>query len=293
MGHEVAVGRPARELLQHDQPVRAVALLGLYADAIGDDQLDLAVEALSRAIKEDPAALAPIAHDVRRLLGRFAKVDPVRSRLWEFEWTLLPFVLDMHEHPLALHERMATEPQFFVDLCTLAFRSEDEPAPSLDENEKNRAMSAYRLLKSWHGPPGAKRLSELAFAPLHTWVAAARTALQASGRGVVGDLTIGDVIGLPTGENGEWPHPAIAELVEELSSADVERGIELSVFNSRGVYSPSGGRAERELAEKYRLRAVQLSASSPRMAALLSRLAGTYEHMADREETEHVHGEDT
>ena len=293
LGHKVAVARPAEALLRHDQPLRAVALLGLYANEISDDDIPLAVTALGRAIKEDPTALLSIRHDILHLLARFARSETIRDRLVAFEWALLPLVLEAHEHPLVLYERLATDPLFFVELCTLAFRAEDEPSPSLSEDEKNRAMSAYRLLKSWHGPPGTTNLKDLDYETLRVWVDAVRAALQRNGRGVIGDLCIGEALGLPSSPQGEWPHPAVSRLLEELASIDIERGMELCVINSRGVYSPSAGHAEREKAREYRRQSDRIRTTWPRMAALVDRLADSYDRWAKREETEHAHSEDT
>ena len=70
-------------------------------------------------------------------------------------------------------------------------------------------------------------------------------------------------------------------------SRTLERGVEIGVYNRRGVtvrMPHDGGGQERALAERYRRDADALRFDSPRTAACLDRIAATYEVDANRED---------
>jgi hypothetical protein len=101
---------------------------------------------------------------------------------------------------------------------------------------------------------------------------------------------IGEVLsGSPPGPDGAWPHPAVRDLIEKLSNADVERGIEIGRYSSRGAVTRGpyeGGRQEREIAERYERYAQTVGDRWPRTAAMLRRIATTYLADAAEEDRE-------
>jgi hypothetical protein len=84
----------------------------------------------------------------------------------------------------------------------------------------------------------------------------------------------------PAADDGSWPCQPVRDLLEELQNDRIGKGLEIRLFNNRGVTSRSldeGGRQEWDLAEDYRERAQLLVGRWPRMAAVYRRLAETYE----------------
>ena len=83
----------------------------------------------------------------------------------------------------------------------------------------------------------------------------------------------------------------VRDLLEELHSERVERGLELAIRNARGVTSrdpEAGGDQERELAASYESAARETRTRWPRTAAIMRSLAASYEaearsHDADAE----------
>lgn len=87
--------------------------------------------------------------------------------------------------------------------------------------------------------------------------------------------------------SGVWPDIAVREIIEEAASKDVEQGVEIGIFNKRGVWIKApmeGGIQERELAESYRCHATAIADTWPRTAALLRRIAERYQNDAYRED---------
>lgn len=116
------------------------------------------------------------------------------------------------------------------------------------------------------------------------------------GRYTIGLHVIGQVLsGSPSDPDGSWPCGAVRDIIEDLASSDLEEGIRIGVYNSRGVVTrapTAGGAQERGLAEKYDGLAAAVSATHPRTARLLRRLAGGYRREARREDFESEVGED-
>jgi alpha-L-fucosidase len=92
---------------------------------------------------------------------------------------------------------------------------------------------------------------------------------------------------MPPDPDGAWPHIAVRDLIEELRSEQLEGGLKIGVYNSRGVFMKSptaGGEQERQIAERYQGYANQVSDRWPRTAAMLRRIARSYISDARRED---------
>ena len=85
-----------------------------------------------------------------------------------------------------------------------------------------------------------------------------------------------------------WPCEPVRQVLEDIQSKSMMQGAHTGVYNSRGVvWRGEGGDQERELAEKYRKWGQSLRHSHPYVSSkLLMELARTYEHEANREDTE-------
>jgi hypothetical protein len=125
---------------------------------------------------------------------------------------------------------------------------------------------------------------------LRAWVTRARELAVARGRGKIGDQYIGQVlINYPEGADGAWPHEAVRELLEEVASEHLERGISIGIFNSRGMVQRAigeGGAQERTIVERYAGYARLLRDGWPRTARLIRAIANSYEAEARGEDTQ-------
>jgi hypothetical protein len=181
-------------------------------------------------------------------------------------------------------------PAFFSEVLSLIYRAEGEERRELTPEEHARWRVANELLDSWKSVPGSDNGPELDSAALREWVTEARRLTAASGRGPIGEHEIGKMLAhAPAGPGGEWPHSAVCGVFETVASVEMERGLEIAVYNSRGVVTkdPSaGGEQERALADHYERIGKSLSTKSPRTAALVRRIADTYRRDAVREDTD-------
>jgi hypothetical protein len=246
---------------------------------------ELAFEALAATttVQEPPPPgdVMGLDHDVAQVIRALdaAGFDPIA--LASVEW---PYVRILeHHNPEALkhlYQRLATEPDFFVEVVSLVFRGENEQPSEPDPVLARYAEQGLSLLWSWKGPiPGHTGDGDVDQAELDHWVDRARELLQATGRAAIGDQRIGHALWYsPAGIDGLRPHDSVRNLLERVASQDVETGFEIEAINGRGVVMRGrGGDQERELARNYRDIATRLRGQWPRTAQLYQAIADQFE----------------
>jgi hypothetical protein len=296
---EPNVEEAVRHLLEAERPNTAVELLAMCDRSRSTDP-NLVMEALGRALSADRLQDQPSSHfayavtELLNALGRRPDIDETRVAL--LEWRLLP-VIGRHDRvPKALHRLLARDASFFVEVVSLVYRGENEEPRELSDDDKQRAERGYSLLQSWRRVPGVEPDGSVDEVRLRAWVESARSALEASGRTAIGDQLIGQVLsGSPADGDGRWPCRAIRILIEDLASTELEHGIHLGLYNSRGVTTrdpAEGGAPERRLAERYDGLAIAVADEWPRTAAMLRRIAESYRSDSRHHDHEAAVGED-
>jgi hypothetical protein len=215
-----------------------------------------------------------------------------KGELARREYAYLPLLAgSLAKTDLALHEILADDPEFFVRvLCDLykpasARSEESEPTKEV----RLRAEFALQLLRSWKKPPGVTPSREVEPDKFGEWVKAARQLAAKSERIDVADREIGKVLFYFPSDPGDsvWPHLELRQLLETLQNDNIETGIELEQFNSRGVVNKAmfeGGAQERLLAQKWRDIAEKLGLRWPRTRAMCERIAASWESDGKRED---------
>jgi len=186
-------------------------------------------------------------------------------------------------------------PEFFVEAVAWVYKRSDGRADPqalrLDDPEliKNRAERGAALLESIERIPGRNKLGETEADRLLAWVNTVRQSCAELGRQETGDISLGKLLSHASeGEDGVWPCEAVRDVLEQVQSRDISRGITTGLYNARGVHwSGEGGDQERELAEKYRKWEVALEFSHPFVArTILKRMVDTYDKEAKGHDTE-------
>ncbi len=209
--------------------------------------------------------------------------DDVMARL---EWGFLPLFRHSGRRPLALQRALSSSPEFFVEALSAVYRpskeSGVEEAPPADpERASAIATQAYELLRGWRRVPGSSDDGVIDPVALEEWVKETRILCARVGRQAVGDIHIGQILAAaPSEPDGVWPAIAVRELIEITRSREVERGVLTGVHNGKGASwrdMKAGGAPERALANHYRRCAAETALEWPRTAALLERIAKSYE----------------
>ncbi|MEP6693716.1 MAG: hypothetical protein ABJB39_03640 [Chloroflexota bacterium] len=213
----------------------------------------------------------------------------------------LPY-LEYQQGPKVLHQMLAEDSVLFVDFIKLCFkptpRSDDaetaEAASATDvadgpesaptPQNQRRAENAYRVLRGWDAVPGRREDGTLDEAALRAWVGRARALLKDAKRVEIGDEQIGRILAYaPPDAEGTSPPKVVRDLFEELQNDNLEGGFEAEMFNQGGITSrapDTGGDPERTVAKDLRARAEPFNEQWPRAAAILRRLADTYDSLA-------------
>jgi hypothetical protein len=250
------------------------------------------LSSLTTPLEEDQTQMS--SHDINRLL-RFLRDHPNSDKevLEQLEWSYLP-AIRLEPSDLYLHDRLAKDPGFFVEVVGLAFKRDGQTESGLVDPEN--AKRARALLDTWRKVPGVQPDGTIADAYLKQWIDQATKLLEQSALRQGGLYTIGELLRWGPGESeGLWPDPAICNIIQDLASDTVDESFEMAIYNSRGVTSRgpfSGGDQERDLAEKYDNYAQHLYVNWPRVAAILRRLAATYRTEAIRHDREAERRED-
>ena len=284
----------AERLMNAGRKAAALALIELYVKREGADierLLELSASALESLLQTDDSEGAVLRqYSFEQLFGLFYEHEAVLGweRIARLEWAYLP-ALGYDANPKMLGQLLARDPNFFVELVSVVYRSASgAEAPELTEEEQRRATNAYRLLDDWSISPGMQEDGHIDGTVLSEWASRALYGLKEADRLDVGAQAIGRVLAkAPNDPDGSWPCRAIRDLFQEQRSDQLEKGFYVAVFNNRGATSRSpeaGGNQERSLAAKYREDAEQCADQWPRTAALLRSLAYYYERDARGED---------
>jgi hypothetical protein len=287
---EIAV-EAAERLLSVGRALSAVCVLG---EAVGHDRCAPVSEIVLRTLRAAcvaPAGQEKVDHShFGWILGKLldyalTKAPDAVEEIAKVEWSLLPSLRkDYYEgNPKALHQLLERSPAFFVEVVSVVYRGERDPAVTeaeVTEEGKLRGRRAHELLDGWRGAPGQRDDGSVDLTRCVDWVDEARRLLRESGRADIGDLVIGQVIsGCPSDADGCWPCEPIRDLIERVSSDSFERGIANGLYNGRGMTSRGmfdGGDQERSTASRYQRWADQVMVRHPRVAELLRSISSSY-----------------
>lgn len=193
-----------------------------------------------------------------------------------------------------LEQYIEIHPDLYVQAICWMYKRKDGGADPADyqvpsDRISDMAKRGYRLLESLGRLPGQDDSGEIDQLRLAKWVEAVRQSCKELSRADVADVCIGKLLSsAPVGKDAVWPCEPVRAVMENIQSEPMMEGAHTGIYNSRGVHMRGeGGEQERELAEKYRGWGRALQFSYPFVASkLLMTIAKTYDHEAQREDTE-------
>jgi hypothetical protein len=203
--------------------------------------------------------------------------------------------LDHTEHRIPNLERQLVEsPRLFVQVLALTFKRNDDGQDPPEWKILNSAhaqalwSAAYTLLDTIRRIPGTVADGTIKTADLKAWVTETRSLCREYGRTEIGDQKIGRILAAaPVGDDGIWPCAPVREVLEDVASPEIGRGMGVGVYNALGFhYRSEGGADERALAAKYRTWSRQLVFEYPYVANLVEQIAAHYDYDAAREDSD-------
>ncbi len=279
-----------RKLLEFDRSVASLNAATHYLNTVAKESgldADLLAEVLERVatnLKDSEFGQTEIygIEQIFYYLQHSSEIDS--DRLIRLEWLYVPYFWRNQFHirvkPITLINKVLNDPDLFVQLIRWAYKAdspiEGEFSDLSPEQRKILAKNAYFLLSMIDRLPGQSE-EDIDLNKLMEWINRVREKCKHVNRLPICDEKIGEILShAPVGKDGICPHEAVREAIEKISSKDMERGIEVGIYNQRGVVIKSpdeGGKQERELAKKYNRFANVLRLRYPRTAAMLKRIA--------------------
>lgn len=271
------------KLTEYGRLETAVDFMALYRKKL-QNYAQLVADVLDRTIKDDRNKRInwdSLAFGVGELLDLLEASNEIEeTQIAQFEWYFLP-LLRNYRRPKILYKALTQDPEFFAEVLKWPYRAKGEEPSEPTEEKSIRARLGYELLQSWIQPPGINEDGCVNPEKLRSWVSRARELAHANGRGDIADHHIGQVLAhYPSGADGAWPHEVLRDLIEDLRSEKIEKGIITGISSRRGVINRSifeGGAQERAIAERYLGNARIMSDNWPRTARLMKKIADVYE----------------
>jgi len=276
-------------LILHGRP--NAALDCLYGIKMNGKELrpELAVRALLGSLRsKEPLNSMDVYQTVQVIKALQENPETNPKDLFQIEWAYVG-VLNEHNEaaPTLIEQELADRPEFFAEVISLVFKSKlnsEKDKVETDENKKDFATNAYRLLDNWSKPPGLNSQGNFDGTHFTKWIEKVKSLTKESGHYEVAMTMIGHVlIHAPADPSGLWIHESVASALNALDTQDMRDGFRTASFNSRGVYYFTSGKDEENLAKEYQSQAEAVEAKGfVRFGTTLKELAQTYKNEAER-----------
>lgn len=275
-------------LLFYSRPYSTVKLLG-HVDIF---DTEISFKALEQCLLLYPKkelsglTLNHINYEVIELFEKMYNIiDNDNTRLAGLEWNYLP-LFKHNQEPIALIRELKKDYNLFVQLITFVYKKRDNDSIPVTEEEKNRAHLAYDLLDMFKQVPGFTdgNVDKELFL---SWMSQALKKCKEENCNEIGEHIIGKLLAYsPLGEDGMWPHELVRDFLEESNNDEIESGIILGKRNQRGVYTRTGGKEERRIAQEYLDSSFKMRIRWSRCSMMLKKIGDSYNYDAKREEQE-------
>ncbi len=248
-----------------------------------------ALQGLALELSKEGWKLRHVQYEIVHMIQALQKrEDADLEKLATIEYQYLP-LLEFHAQPTALNRLLGKSPKLLVSVISDAFRPASGERGEITDERRSRARLAYQVLQSMKTVPsfseGAHDVGHL-----RSWITEVRMLARGADREVITDQLIGQILAYAPldAEDGAWPTKPIRQLIEDLSSDQIESGIAICRFNQRGAFSKQifdGGEQERGLASQYRKWA-EVARQSVRTSVLLRRIADDWDAHGKRADVE-------
>lgn len=275
-------------LLEAERPRAAFFALSLRLDSVETSRLgDLLIRIASRSAMEDSDLEIDAYHWEQAIRSLNDRTGVSREEMAYLEFAFFEALRFGDYGVPNLQRRLAESPRDFVWLVSILFeRRDDRDDPEgwpVEDPERLSLLrrSAYSVLSEITRIPGthgeAIRLDEL-----RGWVDEVRRLGSHYGRERSMDFSVGKLLSkCPAEDGGLWPCRPVCETMEMIRSKYLMDGFESGAIEARGVSMRfPGDSQERDLADRYRRWADQLTGEFPWVGGVLERIGAFYEGSA-------------
>ncbi|MDE0180273.1 MAG: hypothetical protein OXL39_02940 [Caldilineaceae bacterium] len=207
------------------------------------------------------------------------------EELLEVEWKYLS-LLGIHSSfsPVTIERQLSSDPAYFCEITGIHHRLRSIPRADLskyDSLEVDIHNNIHEMVdRHWRMLPGMFPDGEFRANVFEEWIEkvyrlCGKTKLIETAQDFIGEV----LFHAPPDPDGLWIHRSIAKALNDTRAQIMRHAYFIATRNSRGVYRVEGtGAQERELAEKFRVRAEQLrDAGFNRLASTLQSVSRSYD----------------
>ena len=214
---------------------------------------------------------------------QFAYIDDAERarKIVEIE-VFFSHILDWEEM-ICVKREMEKSPEIYAEIVALIFKKDDEVGEkNFTEDERNRARFFHNFFDKAHFCP-AEENGKVESDKLDKWIVQFESLLNNNGQKRLLGFLLGRLwVYSPAGRDFLYPCEAVREAIEKYSDKRMLSEYQAALFNKRGIYSPSAGKEEKSISERYKQTADSFVFKYPKTAEVFYSLSRRY--LADAEE---------
>ncbi len=174
-------------------------------------------------------------------------------------------------------------PEVFAEIVSIIFKRDDiEKKEEKTDEQKQLVSLLYRLYHMAHFCPAEKN-GTVNSSDLDNWLSGLKNLLKKNHQESLFGFLVGRLFAFsPQGKDGYHPCEAVREAIEKYADNSMATEYRVTLFNERGVFSPTEGRAEKAIAEKHKSTADYFKIKYPKTAEIYYEMYRQY--MAEAEE---------
>lgn len=192
---------------------------------------------------------------------------------------------------ICFQREVKRSPELYAEMVSIIYKR-DDANQFIEQNEEQKKYVdvIYRLFDMTHFCPAEKN-GVVNKDELEEWVIKLRDLLDRNGQNSLWGFLLGRLWAYaPVGEDNHYPCEAVRDIIEKYADDSMISEYKVAVFNKRGIFSPSAGKAELEIAERYKENADFLSLIYPTTAEIFYGLYRTYLAEAESERSRAENG---
>lgn len=277
-------------LLEAGRPLTAFGCVHFNLAEIDSSHLIRLLEAMAQNHSEVKGANKPDSYHIGEAIKILNKrTDVTRDQMAQLEFIYLQ-ALEHSEHGIPnLARQLADNPMLFAQAIVYSYKRSDDGVdpPELQTSDENTtrfmAIQSHALLDRIRIIPGTRQDGSVDAEQLKKWISSVRESCKNYAREAIGDLKIGELLArCAPGNDGIWPCEPVRQVLEELGTEDMGRGMATGFYNLKeATWHGSHGHEERQIARRYMEWSKQIAYDAPFSANVLETVSKFYDSEAD------------
>lgn len=267
------------------KPQRWNDLLSIYDEVDPDIRKKIKEKLLFEIAQMDDDERLIIKNNIRRVVYKhryFASAE------WAMGEDLIGEMLDILDSINFTQQEYDFEylfrPSYDAEMVSIIFRHDgDDPEERKTEEFRNYAQVIHRLFDMAKFCP-CEENGTVSYDEIKVWVDKLIRILDSNHQKEMFGYVLGRLFAYaPKTADGHYPCEAVCQIIEEYGDESLLSEYRCELFNKREIFSPSAGRAEKDIAEGYKDNAEFLSIKYPKTADVFFKMSQSYVYDSDLE----------